>query len=156
MLRWYAAGLLVSLAVAWVAAVIQATVRAPVGSISVGIGLLLGVLLSTLAGLTSAQRVRSLVVGTAILAVVVVLAQHAWLYLDYRRQWHDALAKAPRFSDLPVKVPSVVEYFSRELTFAHGVLWFVDAGLIIAAAVGTMWFLLRKRREATAVSGIIP
>jgi hypothetical protein len=147
MLTWYGAGAVAAIVIAWVAAVLQASVRAPVGSISIGVGLMLAIMLSTLAMLAKLRPSRSLIVGTFVLAAVAVLAQHAWLYIDYRRQWQEALAKAPKFSEFPAKVPSPTEYFSQELTLARGALWCVDAVLIIGAAFGAMQILERKRRE---------
>jgi hypothetical protein len=147
MFIWYAAGLFISLLLAWVAAILHASVRAPVGSISVGAGLLLAVMLSTLAMVLKLRPSRALIVGTIVLASAAVLAQHAWLYADYRRQWQAALSKAPRFAELQPVVPSPFEYFAHELTPARGALWCVDAVLIIGSAVGAMSVLESKRRE---------
>lgn len=146
MLIWYGAGLFVSLLVAWLAAVLQASVRIPVGIIPIGIGILLAVSLTSLAMLTNVRQDRSFILGSLVLAAITVLAQHAWLYIDYRRQWHEALAKAPSFSGFPAKVPTPIEYFSQELTFARGVLWCIDGALIIGFTIGTIWVLERKRR----------
>jgi hypothetical protein len=156
MLIWYGCGAVVAIAIAWVAAVLQASVRAPFGTISIGVGLLLAILLSTLAMLAKLPTGRSLIIGTFVLAAVTVLAQHAWLYIDYRRQWQEALAKAPKFSEFPAKVPSPIEYFSRELTFTQGALWCVDAALIIGAAFCAMRLLDRKRRELGTYADVKP
>ncbi len=150
MLFWYAAGLVAAIAIAWLAALLHLSGNAPVGLLSLGVGIALGAALSALAA--SGHRLqggrlagrRRLVAGTLILALLTVLAQHAWLYHDFRRQWHEARAESPEVALFRPETPwSPREYFARELTPQRAALWFVDAALITAAAVGTALFLRR-------------
>jgi hypothetical protein len=147
MFIWYAAGLFVSIAVAWVSAVLHASVRLPVGVISIGVGLELAVALSTLSMLMKACLDRRLIIGTLALAAITALAQHAWLYIDFQTQWLTALADSPKFSTFEDEIPTPYEYFAHELTPARAALWCLDAVLIISSAVGGVLFLERRRRE---------
>jgi hypothetical protein len=145
MLRWFVTGVIVAIGSAWVAAALHASVRAPVGSVSIGFGLVLGLLFSALATLAGVRISRSLLWGAVALAIVAVLAQHAWLYLDFRRQWQDAMAAAPRFAELSPKPPSPITYFGHELTVVRGVLWCIDATLVIGFAAFAMKMLQRMQ-----------
>jgi hypothetical protein len=147
MLIWYVAGAVAAIAVGWLASLVHAAGHAPIGIVPVVVGTVLGALLIGLAWLQRLPPVKHIVLSTLALAVLTVVAEHAWLYADYRRQWHADLAKAPRFSEVQAEVPSLVEYFAHELTPGRGVLWCVDAVLIVAAAIVTTWYLERRRQE---------
>src|SRR5438045_201190 len=95
MLIWYAAGVVAAILVAWIAAVIHASGHAPLGLVSLGIGIAFGLILAALAATQRVAGVRRLILGTILLAILTVLAEHAWLYLDFRRQWQEARAKSP-------------------------------------------------------------
>ncbi|MEX0612911.1 MAG: hypothetical protein WD738_21145 [Pirellulales bacterium] len=145
-LLWYVAGLVVSFAIAWVAALLQLSGYAPVGIVSLGVGLALGAALHVLAATLRVAGHRRHVVGTVVLALVTVLAQHAWLYGDFRRQWHEARARSPEVALFRPESPwSPREYFSHEVSPQRVVLWCVDAALIVTAAVGAIAMLERKR-----------
>jgi hypothetical protein len=69
-------------------------------------------------------------------ALVTTLAEHAWLYLDFRRQWQEVRAKSPEVALFRPEAPwSPAEYFARELSAGRAPLWALDAVLVIAAAV---------------------
>jgi hypothetical protein len=144
--RFYTLGLLSAVAIAWLAAAIHASGRAPIGLISVAVGAILGTAVIAIAVmLRSPQRpgLRRLILATIALSLITILAQHAWLYLEYRRQWHEARASSPHAalfrsqqfqSDAPVS-PS--EYFWREATPRRITLWCLDATIIVVSAAGT-------------------
>src|SRR3954470_19199070 len=90
LLLWLASGAIAACVVGWIAAQIHLTGRAPVGLVSAGAGALLGFALSWLAGAAGIHCKSRLVIGTLLLATLTVLAEHAWLYRDFRRQWVEA------------------------------------------------------------------
>ena len=142
---WYTAGFLAAVAVAWLAAIIHVSGHAPIGLLSLGVGIALGAILT---GIAASQRLaggRRLVAGTVILALVAVLAEHAWLYRDFRRQWHEARARSPEAALFRPETPwSPREYFAHELTPQRAALWWIDAALITAAAAGTVAVMRRE------------
>ena len=145
---WYAAGLVAAVAVAWVATLIYRSGHAPVGIVSLGVGVTLGMILSKLAAATHVNCRPRPMVGTVAIALIAVVAQHVWLYRDFRRQWHESRVKSAQVAMFRPESPwSPVEYFGRELTPEQAALWCTDAALISAGAVGTV-FILRRRHES--------
>jgi ABC-type uncharacterized transport system permease subunit len=138
-LLWYVSGTAAAVAVGWLAAKLQTVGFAPVGLLPLGIGCLLGLALTALAAALRTPRATRLVVGTIVLVLVAVAAEHAWLYRDFRRQWHDARTREPQIAMFRPESPwSATEYFERELTSQRATLWAVDATLIVAGAVATV------------------
>ena len=136
---WYLLGSAAAVAVGWVAATINLSGRAPVGILPIGVGLALGTTLSVLAALMRVPAAKRLWAGAALLAILAVLAEHAWLYGDFRRQWHAARAKSPQVAMFRPESPwTPVEYLAHEFTPGRAVLWTVDAALMIAATAGTV------------------
>jgi hypothetical protein len=89
-------------------------------------------------------RVR-LMIETIVLAAVAVLAEHAWLYIDFRRQWHEARANSAEIAMFRPETPwSPVEYFTREASEGRWALWLTDAAIITAAAVLTSLIAFRR------------
>src|SRR4051794_37317277 len=116
MLIWYGASAVAAIVIAWGAAMIHASGHAPVGIVSILVG---GVLGAALAGIAAAQQIRprrQLIIGAILLAIVTALAEHAWLYIDFRRQWHESRINAQVAIFRPESPPSLTEYFSREWT----------------------------------------
>jgi hypothetical protein len=147
MLRWYAAGLVAAIALAWLAAMVHASGRAPVGLTSIAIGTMLGAILPAIAATLRVAGRKRLIAGATLLSLVTVLAQHAWLYRDFRRQWHKAWVDSPQVAMFRPEAPwSPAEYFTRELTIQNALLWTIDAALITASAVGTVYLLKRERQ----------
>jgi hypothetical protein len=147
MTRWYVGGMVAAIAVGWIAALCHSYGIAPVGIISIVIGLLLGTALSTLAAIQRIAGARKLVIGTTLLALLTVVAQHAWLYHDFRRQWHDERAKSPQVAMFRPEEPwSPQEFFAHEATPKRVTLWLVDAALIIGTAVTVV--LIRQRTSS--------
>jgi hypothetical protein len=156
LLTWYAAGALAAVASGFVAARLNLWGLAPVGLLPVAVGCLLGAILGWLAAFAGVKcRVR-LILGTIVLAAVTVLSEHAWLYLDFRRQWHEARATSAEVALFRPETPwSPGEYFTREASAGRWALWLTDAAIITAAAVVTNLIVLRratKTRVATRLS----
>jgi hypothetical protein len=152
-LSWYAAGALAAVVIGFVAARFHLWGLAPVGLLSIVVGCVLGASLGWLAtfhGVTC--RIR-LVVGTIALGVVTALSEHAWLYHDFRRQWHEARAKSAEVALFRPETPwSPVEFFARELTPANAALWLLDAALIVAAAIFASIIVQRYSMENRAAN----
>ncbi len=86
MLIWYGAGAVAAMVIAWLAALVHASGHAPVGLISLVVGAALGAILAKIAASQRIAGRKRLILGTVMLAILAVLAEHAWLYLDFRRQ----------------------------------------------------------------------
>jgi hypothetical protein len=139
MLIWYGAGAVAVIVIAWLAALVHASGHAPIGLISLAVGIGLGAILSKIAATLRVAGRKRLIIGTIFLATVAVLAEHTWLYLDFRRQWHEAREKSPQVAVFRPESPwSPREYFTIEATPNRAALWCLDAAIIIASAVGTV------------------
>jgi ABC-type uncharacterized transport system permease subunit len=139
MLIWYGAGAVAAIVIAWLAALVHASGHAPFGLVSLAVGIFLGAALARIAGtLRVPESRRHRIIGTILLAITAVLAEHAWLYSDFRRQWHESREKSPQVAMFrPAEPPSPAEYFRDEATTARAILWCADALLTVASAVGT-------------------
>jgi hypothetical protein len=147
MRAWYATGLVVALAIAWVAAKVNWWISAPIGAISICIGFLVGVALGALAHMLHLRRGRNLIVGVVLIAIFTVLMQHAWLYVEFRRQWQQAREGSPEVAMFRDEKPwPPEEYFRRELEAGRAGVWCLDGVLIVATAVGAFWMIERRRR----------
>jgi len=145
MWQWYAGGVVVAVVLGWIAAAFHAAGRAPIGILPLGVGLALGAILSGIAAILRVAGRSRLIAGAAILALVAVLAEHAWLYQDFHRQWQEARASSAEVAMFRPEAPwSLAEYFSREASPARTALWALDATLITAAAVATVAILQRQ------------
>jgi hypothetical protein len=137
MLIWYGAGAIAAIVIAWLAALVHASGHAPIGLISLAVGIGLGAILSKIAASMRIAGRKRLIIGTILLATVAVIAEHTWLYLDFRRQWHEARSKSPQVAMFRPESPwSPREYFKIEATPTHAALWCVDATIIVTSAVG--------------------
>jgi len=146
MIRWFLAGVAVAGAVGWLAATCHLLGFAPVGLISLVVGAVLGVFLSGLAAMLRVADDRTLLLGTAIFALVAVILQHAFLYRDFRRQWTEARMNQPQIALFRPEEPwSPREYVAREATPARVTLWATDAVLVVGAAVGVVSVGMRSR-----------
>jgi ABC-type uncharacterized transport system permease subunit len=147
MLIWYITGAGAAVAIAWLAAMLHLSGHAPLGLLSLGVGAALGAALNTLAAMLRVAGRSTTVVSTVIFALVTVLAQHAWLYVDFRRQWHEARAASPEVALFRPESPwSPAEYLTRELTPGRAALWALDAALVVAAAVAVVvWWQRRSK-----------
>ncbi|MCI0334973.1 MAG: hypothetical protein L0228_17335 [Planctomycetes bacterium] len=147
MYLWCNFGLFAAIAIGWVGAIIHLSGHAPLGLVSLGIGIALGAALSALAATLRVAGKKQLIIGTIALALVAVVAQHAWLYRDFRRQWHEARAQSPHVAMFRPETPwTPGEYFHRELSPQRVALWCVDAAFITAAATGVVVVRQRKRQ----------
>lgn len=135
---WYALGALAAIAVGLLAAILNLAGYSPVVLLPVGVGIALGAMLAGLAAATGVSCRKRLLVGAAALAIVAILAEHSWLYRDFRRQWHEARAKSPQLAMFRPEAPwSPTEYFSHEATSQQLLLWTIDSALITIATVAT-------------------
>jgi hypothetical protein len=145
-LKWLLAGVIAAIAIGWVAARIHASGHAPIGLTSAGIGIALGWALSRLAATFNVRCRWRRTVGVLLLVIVTVVAEHAWLYLDFRGQWRDARAKSAEVAMFrSEEPPGPWEYFSREW---YPKLWGSDALIIAAVATGIV--LLWRPGERTS------
>lgn len=136
LLIWLMAGAVAAVAVGWVAAQIYASGHAPIGIVSLGVGGSLGVALGWLAAAAGVRCRRRLVVGTLLLGTVTVLAEHAWLYRDFCKQWQESREQSATVAMFRSETPpSPVEYITQNWNPA---LWISDAAIIVVAAVGVV------------------
>jgi hypothetical protein len=141
LLIWLLTGMIAAIAIAWLAAQIHAHGHAPLGLTSIAVGALLGAALSKMAAMLSIGDRCLLVASAIIFAILTTVAQHAWLYRDYCRQWQDARMKSAAAAvAAPESPPSPRKYFAHEW---NPKLWATDAALIIAAAAVTAVYTRR-------------
>jgi hypothetical protein len=147
MLTWYITSAGAALAIAWLGAMLHVSEHAPLGLVSLGVGAALGAALNALAATLRVAGRRPSLLGTISHAILTVLAQHAWLYLDFRRQWHEARAASPEVALFRPESPwSPAEYLARELTPVRAALWGLDAALVVAAAIAVViWWQRRSK-----------
>jgi hypothetical protein len=149
--RVYTFGMIAAVAIAWLAATIHRSNHAPVGLVSIGVGAALGASLASIAATLHIADRKSLIPAALVLALATIIAQHAWLYADFRRQWHDARENSPHVAMFRDEAPwSPREYIAREATPQRIALWCVDAALIVASACGTIWVIGNRARVNSA------
>jgi hypothetical protein len=96
---------------------------------------------------------KRLVLGTLIVAIVAIQAEHAWLYYGFRRQWHAARAKSAEVALFRAEEPwGPTEYFTREIAAGRVTHWIVDAALITGTAIGAAIVTHRAFANSRAVS----
>lgn len=145
LLLWLATGAIAAGIVGWIAAQVHLSGHAPVGLVSAGVGVMLGLALVWLAGVAGIHCNKRLIVGTLLLATVAVIAEHAWLYRDFRRQWQEAREKSTTVAMLRSETPPGPEvYFEHEWNPG---LWIADAAIIIVSAAGTVVVARRSGSE---------
>jgi hypothetical protein len=150
MLIWYGAGAVAAIAIAWLAALVHASGHAPLGVVSLAVGISLGIVLKKIAVTQRVTCRRRLIIGTLLLAIVAVLAEHTWLYLDFRRQWQEAREKSPQVAIFRSESPwSPKEFFLNEATPQRTAVWCIDALVIIASSVGTVVVLSKNPNPET-------
>jgi hypothetical protein len=77
-----------------------------------------------------------LTIGTVLLAILTVVAEHAWLYQDFRGQWQEAREQSAAVAMFrPETPPAVGEYFAHEWNPG---LWGADAAIITVTALGVV------------------
>jgi hypothetical protein len=151
MLTWYITSAGAALAIAWLAAMLHLSGYAPLGLISLAVGAALGAALSAIAatghrpkGGRVAGRTPSILITIAF-SILTVLTQHAWLYVEFRRQWHEARANSAEIAMFRPESPwSPAEYLAHELTPERAALWALDAALVVAAAVAVVAWWQRR------------
>jgi hypothetical protein len=144
MVIWYIFGSAVAGTIGWLASMVHASGQAPLGLTSLVFGSILGATMSGIAASLEIADTRRLVIGTILIAMITVLAEHTWLYLDFCRQWQQAIAAKPQAALFREAPPSVVEYFSHQLTPKTAALWCFDALLIVTNATAAVFVLQRK------------
>ena len=152
MLIWYVAGTVAAIVIAWLAALVHASGHAPIVLVPLVFGIALG---ATLTKLAAARRVTGrarLVIGAILLAHIAILAEHAWLYLDFRQQWHEAREKSPQVAIFrPEQAWSPRDFFINEATPERVVVWCVDGMFIIFSTTATVAIL---SKNATPLSPV--
>ena len=150
MIRWYLGGIAAAIAIAWLAAQVQLSGHAPLGVVSLGVGLALGATLGALGSLADVRCRKRLILGTVLFSILTFSTQHAWMYRDFRRQWHATQTANPQVAIFRPGEPwSPREYFAREATAGRITLWTVDAALIIGTAT-SMIALWQRRKSLTS------
>lgn len=148
MLSWYITSAGAALAIACLAAMLHLSGYAPVGLISLGVGAALGAALSAIVAMLRIAGRAPGILTTIVYALVTVLAQHAWLYIEFRRQWHEARANSAQLAMFRPESPwSPAQYLAHELTPARAALWALDATLIVAAAVAVVVWWHRRSKQ---------
>lgn len=138
-IRWYLGGFVAAAAIGWASAKCHLVGWAPIGLISLAAGVLLGLALAKLAAANAIAGTKQLVIGAILLGLAAVFFAHAWLYVDFRRQWREARDTDPQVALFRPEAPwTPREYFEREFTSRRALLWSVDALLLIAGSVGTV------------------
>jgi hypothetical protein len=132
-----------AIVVGWLSAVIHASGHAPVGLTSFFVGALLGVVVGAIAGSFKLRRARTLAVGAIAFALITIIAEHAWLYRDYCRQWEEARTRSVAAATFPnATPPTITEWFKHEWS---PLLWLTDAALITITAAATTLSASRYR-----------
>jgi hypothetical protein len=150
-LSWFLIGISASLALGWIAAKLNVAGFAPVGLLPLALGIVLGIVVFRL-GIASGVACRKRLILAAIaVAILTVLAEHAWLYHDFCRQWREARAREPQIAlHRPDSPWSPAEYATREATPGRIAFWCADAALVIAGAVGTVVQLQQKTERSAS------
>ena len=146
MLIWYGASTVAAIAIAWLASLVHASGHAPIGLTSLSVGVVLGIALMKVASALQIRPARRhLIVGAIVLAIVTIIAEHTWLYLDFRRQWAKARETSPQVAMFRPETPwSPREFFANQATPGQITVWCVDAVVILASTLGTVVFLTGK------------
>jgi hypothetical protein len=158
LLLWLATGAIAAAVVGWIAAQIHLSGHAPVGLVSAGVGVALGFAFAWLAAFAGVHCKKRLIVGALLLATLAVLAEHAWLYRDFRRQWVESREKSSTVAMLRDETPPGPDvYFAHEWN-QQGTpgLWISDAVIIVVLAVGTVIWLQRGGAGMGTAAGAEP
>jgi hypothetical protein len=101
----------------WLAAKLNSAGVAPVGLLPLAIGIMLGAMVAWLTAAAGNNRPTRLILATIVLAILAVLAEHAWLYHDFCRQWREARANQAQIAMFRSESPwSPAEYIAHEAT----------------------------------------
>jgi hypothetical protein len=150
--RWYLGGVGSAAAIGWIAARWHLSGLAPVGLVSLAVGAALGFVVAKLAAATGVDCPKRLFVGTVVFAIVLLFAEHTWLYHDFRRQWQEVRLANPQLEMFrPAEPWTPAEYFRRELAFGRAALWCLDAVLIATGALGVVFI----KRGASASKSVV-
>jgi hypothetical protein len=132
-------GIIAGVALGCVAAKLNVAGFAPVGILPLAVGIALGSATGRLAKYTDLKSRKRLIVATISFAILTILAEHAWLYRDFCRQWREARASQAQVAMFRPEAPwSPAEYFAHEATPGRVALWCVDGALVVAGAVGAV------------------
>jgi exosortase/archaeosortase len=136
---WYVLGALAGIGLGGLAAALNLAGFAPIGILPICVGIALGAVLVGLAAATRINCSRRLIIGAVVLAIVAVLAEHAWLYVQFRREWHRGRAESPQIAMFRPETPwSPAQYFAHQASASGLALWCADAALLTTATAGTV------------------
>jgi len=131
------------------AASLQLKGWAPLVLLPVLVGVTVGLSLLVIRGRALEVSPNRLIVGAILLSLVAIVAEHAWLYGDFRRQWHDARAQNAQVALFRPDAPwSPGEYFAHEFSPWRGALWCLDALVVAASATATALALQSSIRSS--------
>lgn len=117
---------------------VQAAGVAPIGIASCVTGAALGAALLAIATLCDWPTMK-ISIGLVIVAtLLLVVAEHGWLYRDYRQQWERVRLENPGLAMFQAETNPlpIHHYLWREASPAKAAFWLLDALLIAATAVG--------------------
>ena len=149
-LLWIALSAFAAIIVGWLSALIHASGHAPIGLTSFFVGAVLGIVIGVIAASQGIRAAKVLIFGAVALALITIVAEHAWLYRDYCRQWDQARTRSVAAATFPdATPPTMTEWFKHEWS---PLLWLTDAALITITAAATAVSASRYRIVATRTS----
>jgi hypothetical protein len=88
---------------------------------------------------------------------VTVIAEHAWLYSQFRRGWQASRAANPQVAMFRPEAPwPPSEYFAREIASGSLPFWCLDAALIVLATLVTLHLVSGHNEPSTASRSSAP
>jgi hypothetical protein len=129
-------------AIAWLSAALNSHGISPVGLMSIGLGVVLGVALFQLAQWQGLIKWKMLLWAAVLLTAVNIVAQHAWLYQNFRSGWRSARAANAQVAMFRPEEPwSPREYLQHELQAGSLPYWCLDAIVILISTLLTLRLL---------------
>ena len=139
-LSFFFCGIGAAFGIGALAATVSLAGWSPVGIFSLGVGVVVGTVVWALATMFRVACPLRLTVATIVMALVAVLAQHAWLYRDYRKQWQSVREREPALALFRSETQpmSPGEYFATEYSPARLAFWAVDTVLAVTGATAVL------------------
>jgi hypothetical protein len=141
LLLWFFAGGLAAVVVGWFAAKVHASGYAPLGLTSLAVGAFLGAVLGFAATHLRRNETWFLLLSAILFSSLTIVAEHAWLYLEFRGQWTESREKSPTVAMFRLAEPPAPQvYFARDW---NPRLWIADAAIITVATIGVLFAMIR-------------
>jgi hypothetical protein len=142
---------LMAVAAGWIVARLNVAGIAPVGILPLVVGATVGSAAFWLFAQGGVLSRAGLATAAVVVAILTVMAEHAWLYQDFCRQWREARSSQARMAMFRPEEPwSVREYVRREASPGRVAFWCVDGTILVLGAVGAA-LVWRRRELATAI-----